>query len=203
MVPFKRAEASKTRLVPPLGISRPDLARAMARDALAVAAHVLGPASVLVVTADEPMRRYAEEVGIETLTDPGTGLNSAILAGVAQAARHAHRVAVLMPDVPALKAAELRQALADAATHPIALVVDHTGTGTSLLTGSPSRLIPHFGHGSAARHQEHLGATALSVLAPGLRQDVDTAADLAQALHLGLGPATLAVLQGGGPAQDS
>jgi 2-phospho-L-lactate guanylyltransferase len=121
------------------------------------------------------------------------GLNAAL----AEAAEHAvHRwpadgVAALVGDLPALRPAELATALAAATEHPQSFVPDAAGTGTTLLAATPgSSLRPAFGLDSAARH------TAWAVpldAAPGLRHDVDTAADLRSAAALGLGPATSAV----------
>ncbi|MDP9408525.1 MAG: 2-phospho-L-lactate guanylyltransferase, partial [Actinomycetota bacterium] len=67
-------------------------------------------------------------------------------------------------------------------------------TGTVLLTAGPGvALEPTYGEGSLARHVA-LGAARLELDTPGLRRDVDTPADLAEAVGLGLGPATLALL---------
>ncbi len=71
---------------------------------------------------------------------------------------------------------------------------DAAGTGTVLLTAGPGvPLDPHFGIGSAAAHAAS-GAVELSGDWPGLRHDVDTAADLSAALALGTGPHTSALL---------
>ena len=61
------------------------------------------------------------------------------------------------------------------AAHPAALVPDADGTGTVLLTSTTGQPDPQFGPGSAARHGEH--AVRLELDLPGLRRDVDTAAD--------------------------
>lgn len=193
MVPIKRAELGKSRLVPPPGVTRSELARAMACDALFVAAQVLSAGSVLVVTSDEPMRDYAESLDMATRRDPGGGLNAAISAGLALA--QAPALAVLLADVPALKAHELHSALEQSATHPVAMVADHSTTGTCLLTSTQGPLTPAFGADSARRHQDILAAVSLGVHAPGLRQDVDTAEDLTSAVSLGVGPATSALLR--------
>ncbi len=75
-----------------------------------------------------------------------------------------------------------------------AFVADAEGTGTTLLVAAPGvTLDPRFGGGSAARHAAS-GAAALDGEWPGLRRDVDTPADLAAALALGVGPATRAAL---------
>jgi 2-phospho-L-lactate guanylyltransferase len=74
-----------------------------------------------------------------------------------------------------------------------AFVADTAGTGTTLLAAAPGvPLGPRFGPDSAARHAAS-GATALAGAWPSLRRDVDTAADLAEALVLGVGAATAAV----------
>ena len=58
---------------------------------------------------------------------------------------------------------------------------------------SGAALEPRFGGGSAARHRAS-GAVPLDGAWPSLRRDVDTAADLAAALHLGVGAHTRAAL---------
>jgi 2-phospho-L-lactate guanylyltransferase len=74
-------------------------------------------------------------------------------------------------------------------------VVDQPGTGTTLLAAAPGvPLDPHFGVGSARAHEE---SGAVPIELPGIdsvRRDVDTAADLAHAVQLGVGPATADVL---------
>ncbi len=73
-------------------------------------------------------------------------------------------------------------------------VADAAGTGTVLLAAAPGApLEPCFGPGSAAAHAAS-GAVELTGDWPSLRRDVDTAADLADANTLGVGPRTLAVV---------
>ncbi|MGH3860323.1 MAG: 2-phospho-L-lactate guanylyltransferase, partial [Actinokineospora sp.] len=76
-----------------------------------------------------------------------------------------------------------------------AFVADREGTGTTLLiAATATALAPRFGAGSALAH----GRTALMVGAglATLRCDVDTAADLAEARSLGVGPRTGRVVEG-------
>jgi 2-phospho-L-lactate guanylyltransferase len=78
-------------------------------------------------------------------------------------------------------------------------VADAAGTGTVLLAATPvAGLEPCFGVGSAAAHMAS-GAVALDGPWSSLRRDVDTAADLAGALRLGLGPRTAALMAPGPP----
>jgi 2-phospho-L-lactate guanylyltransferase len=74
-------------------------------------------------------------------------------------------------------------------------VPDADGTGTVLLAAAAGiPLDPRFGAGSAAAHAGS-GATELTGDWPGLRQDVDTAADLRAVLALGAGAHTYALLR--------
>ncbi|MEH0939236.1 2-phospho-L-lactate guanylyltransferase, partial [Micromonospora sp. CPCC 205543] len=125
---------------------------------------------------------------------PDAGLNAALRHGAAAAAADAW-VAALTADLPALRPAELAAALTAAATPPAVrrFVADAPGTGTVLLTAPPGvALAPRFGVDSARAHAAS-GALPLTGPWPSLRRDVDTAADLAAARRLGLGPGTAAL----------
>ena len=68
-------------------------------------------------------------------------------------------------------------------------VADAEGVGTTLLAAAPGTpLQPRFGADSARAHRDS-GAVALPAPAA-LRRDVDTPADLREALRLGVGPRT-------------
>jgi 2-phospho-L-lactate guanylyltransferase len=110
-------------------------------------------------------------------------------------------VAALAADLPALRPEELAGALrAAAGSAGPGFVPDHAGTGTTLLAApGGARLVPRFGPGSAARHAAS-GARRLTGAWPSLRQDVDTAADLAAAGRLGLGRYTAGCLRAAGVA---
>jgi 2-phospho-L-lactate guanylyltransferase len=132
---------------------------------------------------------------LHVLGDPAEpGLNAAVRAG----ARYARRwpedgVAALVSDLPCVTAVALDEALAAAARWPRAVVVDREGTGTTMLTAGPhTDMNPQFGAGSARRHVDS-GAVSVPAAAA-VRTDVDTAADLAEAESVGVGPATARVL---------
>lgn len=127
------------------------------------------------------------------------GLNRALRAAADEARRHFpdDGIAALVADLPALRPAELDDALAAAlAVGGRGFCADADGTGTTLLVAAPGAdLRPGFGAGSAARHRRS-GARALLGRWPGLRRDVDTPADLRQALEIGVGAHTGAALAG-------
>ncbi|WP_022926150.1 2-phospho-L-lactate guanylyltransferase [Serinicoccus marinus] len=202
VLPVQRADRAKTRLVAPDGVSRPELARAIALDTLDAVCRALPPGRVTVVTADDGAADRAREVGARAVPDPGRGLDEAIRRGLDDAAlqvggesgagRQAPGWAVLLGDLPALRPEDLREALARCAALDRAVVPDAEGTGTVLLTSTRGIPRPRFGAGSAARHA--VDATRLDLDLPRLRRDVDRAEDLQEALLLGVGARTRAAL---------
>jgi 2-phospho-L-lactate guanylyltransferase len=107
----------------------------------------------------------------------------------------------LSADLPALRPDELGVALDHAEDHPAAFVPDAAGTGTTLLTARPGMPFqPAFGVGSRARHREAGGHELDLATIPSLRRDVDTEADLWEALRLGVGAGTSAVVAALRPA---
>ncbi|WP_205649375.1 2-phospho-L-lactate guanylyltransferase [Agromyces sp. LHK192] len=197
IVPVKRFELAKTRLAaayPPE--ARAALARGFAADVLAA---VRAAASVrgLTVVGDARAAADADEgsphsrVPVHHLAEPPTGgLRRAIALAAGKAERGgADRIAVLLADLPALRAAALDGVLAAAAAHDRSFVADANGTGTTFAAATVPGVEWCFGPDSAARHRRN-GFVELA--APmRFRRDVDGAVDLAEAARLGIGPGTL------------
>ncbi len=142
----------------------------------------LGP--VVVVSPDPGAVSVAEAHGASGVIHPGR-LNQAIN----HFGQEPGRQVALLPDLPALKATELQQALAWA---PAGFVADHTGRGTAMLFGE--HLSAHFGPHSAWLH-EQAGYARIGLDLPGLSHDIDTLEDLSTALRIGIGANTAAVLE--------
>lgn len=157
-------------------------------------------AGLIVVTDDPVVAAAVLAAGAKVAPDPGAGLNAALRFGADEVAGlDAHR-AVLTGDLPALRPADLDAALATAGRRR-SFVPDAAGTGTVLLAVPPREpLDPRFGPGSAVAHRAS-GARPLTGDWPGLRQDVDTAADLDTVLGLGAGARTRALLRDLGLSQ--
>jgi 2-phospho-L-lactate guanylyltransferase len=206
VVPVKALRHAKSRLAPAVAdlddADRPRahqaLALALVRDTLAAVAAAAVRRTV-VVTAEPAALAGIAPSGVTMITDLGGGLNAAVSRGVEHLRSRAPAgpaiVAALQGDLPALRPAELDDALDVArrvltGSTPAAFVADHVGTGTTLLVGAPDRgLDPRFGPASAQAHRA-AGAVPLAGRWPGLRTDVDTPADLAAARALGAGPTT-------------
>ncbi|HET7407931.1 MAG TPA: 2-phospho-L-lactate guanylyltransferase [Mycobacteriales bacterium] len=199
VVPVKRLPAAKTRLRPPGTVRREDLALAMALDTVQAALACPAVSTVVAVCDDPVASPRLAALGAEVVADePDAGLNPALAhgVGVATAARPDCGVALLSSDLPALQAADLAEALDQAAAYDVSVVADHAGTGTVLLTALPGvPLAPAFGAESLAAHTA-AGAVALESPLERLRRDVDTAEDLEATRRLGFGPHTSALLSG-------
>ncbi|TDD24261.1 2-phospho-L-lactate guanylyltransferase [Kribbella turkmenica] len=192
-IPVKRTAIAKSRLAAAYPQHRPELARAFAVDTTAAALASPLVRAVLVVTDDPVVAADVTAVGARVVPDlPSAGLNEALLHGaeVAAAEFPDDGVVALSADLPALRPGELTAVLA-ACSAPRSFVIDLPGTGTTLLAAAPgTALDPRFGVGSALAHQAS-GAVAVELTGiDSVRRDVDTAADLAHAVQLGVGPAT-------------
>ncbi|MFD0560248.1 2-phospho-L-lactate guanylyltransferase [Stackebrandtia endophytica] len=181
LIPVKPLATAKTRL----STSDVDRARLALAFAIDTASEAAGLASVTVVTDDDRVRDAMAAASIAVVPECGVrGLNAAIIGGAAHFGTA--RITVLTADLPALRAEELRDALELARGHHRAFVPDADGTGTVALSGPADDLNPLFGPDSARRHAAS-GAARLSGAWPGLRRDVDTPANLAEAMALGVG----------------
>ncbi|WP_344155296.1 2-phospho-L-lactate guanylyltransferase [Kribbella yunnanensis] len=196
-IPVKRTAIAKSRLAAAYPQHRPELARAFAVDTTAAALASGLVRAVLVVTDDPVVAADVTAVGAHVVPDlAADGLNGALRHGATIAAVEfpGHGVAALSADLPALRPAELTAVLA-ACTAPRSFVIDQPGTGTTLLAATAGvELDPRFGIGSALAHQ---ASGAVPIDLPNMdsvRRDVDTAADLAHAVQLGVGPATADVM---------
>jgi 2-phospho-L-lactate guanylyltransferase len=194
-MPVKRLDLAKTRLSAYGDESRRALALAFAADVV-VAASEVGP--VLVVTDDEQAGPVLAALGARVVADhPDAGLNPALAHG-AELLVEQHPgigVATLSSDLPALLSPDLVAVLQRVPADGRGFVTDLEGTGTTLLAAASGlALLPAFGPGSRSRH---LASGAVELIASeSVRRDVDTPADLEHAIALGVGPHTLAALQG-------
>jgi 2-phospho-L-lactate guanylyltransferase len=195
VVPVKQLSTAKSRLRGAVADARhQELVLAMLRDTVTAIGACEQVAEVMVVTDDSAVTAAMTGLGARVVPDPGGGLNAAMRFGADTVAGLSRPRAVLTGDLPALRPDELGAALL-AAGPGRHFVADEAGSGTVLLAAAPGiPLAPHFGVGSAAAHAAS-GAAALPGGWPGLRQDVDTAADLRAVLILGPGDHTCKLLR--------
>ena len=198
VVPVKRPEVAKTRLADLAGARRAELARAFAADTVAAALACPDVVDVVVVTDDAQTATAVAAAGAVVVADePAAGLNAALRHGADLVRRrHPDRyIAALSADLPALRPEELATTLRAATAHPVSFVGDAAGIGTTLFAVTRAETFePRFGGRSRATHRAG-GAVELTVPdTPSVHRDVDTAVDLWDALRLGVGPRTAAVV---------
>ena len=193
VLPVKPPAHGKSRLVGSGDEARRRLAAAFALDPAAAALGCARVGGVLVVTDDSYFARELSALGCTAIPDGVAGdLNGSLAQGAAEVRRRWPDLqpVALCADLPALRPAELEDALAGVPTGIAAYVADEAGTGTTLYTAPAGAFAPRFGHGSAAAHAA-AGATAVAGELTTLRHDVDDLDDLKAAVPLGLGPRTL------------
>jgi len=195
VVPVKGQLAAKSRLHPPAGVARTDLAHAFALDTITAALACMPPAHLVVVTSDRLTATFVRNQGGIVIADEGDGLNPAVRQGIGYVKRvmGLGSLAVLLGDIPTLRPQDLIDALSACAAHPRALVPDASGEGTVLLSAlAPADLHPRFGPDSARKHARD--CVRLDLDLPALRTDVDDDQALRRAVAIGVGRHTAAVL---------
>ena len=192
LVPVKTLSLAKSRLSVAEVDEREPLMRAFALDAITASVASPAVAQVHVVTDDAGF----DVGGAQRLPDEGDGdLNRALHAASLRVrlVDPDLAVAAMCADLPSLRTEDLTDALSAGLTSRW-FVADAAGTGTTLLAAGPGvALEPHFGAGSALRHEES-GAVPVRAELSSLRRDVDTEADLAAARELGVGRHTARAL---------
>jgi 2-phospho-L-lactate guanylyltransferase len=183
LLPVKAPAKAKARLAPGFDdAQRREIADALLDDALALCLS----ADFLrwwVVSEDAEVLARAADAGLETVVDPGTGLNEAIAAGVEEVlAAGARSLTVIPCDVPLAYRGDLVDLLDTGATSDIVLVPSGDDGGTNGLFLSPPDLIrPAFGTGSLRSHialAERHGYRCSILSLPRLALDIDTPADV-------------------------
>jgi 2-phospho-L-lactate guanylyltransferase len=198
VIPVKGLDEAKTRLGLPGDPRRPELALAFALDVIGACRQATSVSQVIVVTDD--LEVMSSAAGVTLCPEPpGGGLNQAIMAG---AALCEGPVVALAGDLPCLTPEALEYVLGLAEGHERSVLSDTQGSGTAMLCAAEVPLLdPRFGVGSRSAHVQ-TGCVDLALEAPpsirtlvaGARRDVDTPADLWDALRIGVGAHTSAVL---------
>jgi 2-phospho-L-lactate/phosphoenolpyruvate guanylyltransferase len=200
LVPVKPASHAKSRLAPLGDEVRRQLVGAFAADTVTAALQSPAVGVVMVVTDDHEMARGLSDLGAHVLPD-GTvdDLNESLTLAAAEVRRRWPDLALaaLCADVPALRVDELTAALETALGHHAAFVPDAAEEGTTMVAAvSVDHFLPQFGHRSREAHLAAGSHEIREIHVPTLRRDVDTPADLLDALRLGVGSRTAAVAAG-------
>jgi 2-phospho-L-lactate guanylyltransferase len=188
VLPVKRFDDAKQRLGEALRAgTRRALIEAMLTDVLTALRRARRVDGVVVVTREHGADALARAHDAQTIRDPDEpGHNPAATEGVRWALDRGARRVILVPcDCPALDPAEIDDLLL---AHPhsearVTIVPDRHGSGTNaLVLCPPDAIVPSFGPGSRARHEQlarNAGAECRIAEPPSLALDIDTMEDLA------------------------
>lgn len=196
VLPVKPPVHGKSRLRDVPDGRRVELAEAFALDTVTACLAATSVAAVLVVTDDAVLAVQLARMGCAAVPDgDSSGLNAALLQGVAEAGRRWPDLqpVALLGDLPALRPADLDEALASLVPDGPSYVADADGTGTVLYTAPIDQFAPAFGARSAEAHRFG-GALPVPGVLASLRRDVDDVDDLMLAVALGVGPATARIV---------
>jgi 2-phospho-L-lactate/phosphoenolpyruvate guanylyltransferase len=163
VIPYAGARG-KTRL----GDAREELSRAMLDQVLAAA----GSVGRTWVVSPDPVE------GATWIPDPGGGQAAAVEAALREIGPGP--VLIVNSDLPSVSAADLHVLFEAIPQRGIAIAPARDGTTNALGLSDTALFAPLYGPGSAARFRAH-AEHAVDVVRPGLRDDVDTPADVATA----------------------
>jgi 2-phospho-L-lactate guanylyltransferase len=199
VIAIKPMEHAKSRLAVPDPLRR-RLAWTMTLDTLSALCRTL---PYVLVVSDQPAlegRLRRAGLAVEVISESGhVGINSALTRGALRLHTQGFpSILACVGDLPALRPESVARILAASRSHPRSFVADASGVGTTMLIAHDVELAPQFQGRSAAAHHAS-GAVSLAAEAIGspvadARCDVDTEADLAAAIELGVGPATSALI---------
>jgi 2-phospho-L-lactate guanylyltransferase len=199
VIAIKPIEHAKSRLAVPDPLRR-RLAWTMALDTLSALCRALP--HVLVVSDQPALEARLRRAGlaVEVISESGhVGINSALTRGALRLhAQGFTSILACVGDLPALRPESVARVLDASRSHPRSFVADASGVGTTMLVAHDVDLAPQFQGRSAAAHHASgavgLGAEAIGSPVADARCDVDTEADLAAAIGLGVGLATSALI---------
>ena len=210
VIPFKGTPNGKSRLDFLSDERRARLALAFLEDTIAAVRSVDLVAYVVIVSDSVEVQSLGcfsdghrgphPAAPCRIVSDPGGGLNLAVLKGIRYARRAMPTafVAAMTSDLPCLEGNDLRFVLKSAAQLDRAFVPDASGDGTTMITVGPGvSPSPRFGTSSRLTH-EQAGHRLIELSEhSGLRYDIDTIADLRSAGADGrsVGPSTQAAIR--------
>lgn len=187
LVPAKAIHSAKSRL------DRNELVAAFLIDTVTALTRSPRVASVSVITSDRELATIAENSGAQTIWELNpSGLLNALELGM-HTIQPSLGILVTLGDLPCLTPADVNTFLESADVYDCSFSCDSEGTGSTMWARRPgSTALPRFGPRSRATHRES-GAVEIPC-SPTAHRDVDTPADLWDAIRIGVGSATTSAL---------
>jgi 2-phospho-L-lactate guanylyltransferase len=189
IIPVSRFLDAKTRLSPKLTpIERENLLKAMLKDVIKVLNDLVE--NILVISSDEDVLKFVNELGVETLKEVGvTDLNGGLAQAIMYCSQFCDNVLIVPSDVPLIKKSHVKDILNRSNEFDI-VIAPAKGGGTNALLCPASDFSMKFGDYSFF---EHINEAKIKNLTYNIYEsfylslDVNTAEDLGEIMLHGKG----------------
>ena len=191
-LPLKNFSAAKSRLAITPAELRVLLIKSMASDVIEVLLQIPSISSIKVVGVDHSQITEVKDSRLSSI--PFLEPND-INSDIAQAIDNVDRYAVLLPDLPSVKAQEVIRAFELASHYERSFIADKSGVGSTAFFSTVGKVSTFFGHNSAEAHR---GAGAIELkdsLFAGIKADCDVWSDLLAISSQDLCSATRALME--------
>ncbi|MBS3815302.1 MAG: 2-phospho-L-lactate guanylyltransferase [Hadesarchaea archaeon] len=201
IIPVKNLEEAKTSFSEVLTEEeRKKLTLAMLEDVLVTSGKVK-EIKQIVVTPDESVRNFVEDLGFKSIIEEGIGLNNALRMVIEESIDSGFREVLIMPaDVPLLRPEDISNILGLTFGERCVVMTPSKENGTNALLLRPPNVINlHFGGESFPRHLEEARSKDLNLevyQSKRLERDIDNPSDLLKVKVMGAGTKTQEFLEG-------
>ncbi|HIH61227.1 MAG TPA: 2-phospho-L-lactate guanylyltransferase, partial [Methanobacteriales archaeon] len=197
IIPVSPFAHAKTRLSPTLSPSeRENLLKVMLKDVTKSLKKNLD--EVIVISADEEVLHFSNELGVQTLKEKGqTDLNGALEQAVKWCESKCDRIIIVPSDVPLIGKANLERLIKDAEEYDV-IIAPAKGGGTNALLFPPGTIRLRFGDCSFFEHVKEAKRLNFSIKIHDsfyLSLDVNTAEDLGKIILHGKNTYTQSYLE--------
>ncbi|KUK01470.1 MAG: 2-phospho-L-lactate guanylyltransferase [Methanobacteriales archaeon] len=197
IIPVSPFAHAKTRLSPTLSPSeRENLLKVMLKDVTKSLKKNLD--EVIVISADEEVLHFSNELGVQTLKEKGqTDLNGALEQAVKWCESKCDRIIIVPSDVPLIGKANLERLIKDAEEYDV-IIAPAKGGGTNALLFPPGTIRLRFGDCSFFEHVKEAKRLNFSIKIHDsfyLSLDVNTAEDLGEIILHGKNTYTQSYLE--------
>ena len=191
-LPLKQFASGKSRLGNLPADFRISLIKAMASDLIDTLLQVPNIASITVVGVEHGSISVAADPRLKSfpILEP-----ISINADLHLAIGDTKRIAIFLPDLPSVKAAEITQALDLASKHRTSFIADLNSIGSTSFFSTVGKVETHFGLNSATAHHNAHTFELVDPLFKGIKADCDDWADLLAIESSDLGHATRAIME--------
>jgi 2-phospho-L-lactate guanylyltransferase len=191
-LPLKQFAIGKSRLGNvPLDF-RISLIKAMASDLIDTLLQVPHIASITVVGVEHGLISDAANPRLKSfpILEP-ISINADLFVAIGDE----KRIAIFLPDLPSVKAAEITQALELASKHRTSFIADLNSIGSTAFFSTVGKVETHFGINSANAHRNSQAFELVDPHFKGIKADCDDWADLLAIESSDLGHATRALME--------